>query len=250
MTQEHFQNEEKRLKLQKKYYATNIKNIISFIALTTLLISSKSIAAAQTNSCSQELNLKIPAHENSGIEIDAKLCSNNSGTGLVTIDTVIGGKKNQRLEIPYSSSISVLNMENKIDLNKDGVYDLALSTGGGKSGEGYFYWIRDNRNHYHPIGDYPTLFTCKGESRILYSITPGSGEKTSTWTYYEETNRNINPILLIETSVSDDGQNELIALIPTMSGATLRLNLAESPTNSSINDYLESVCMTYSPADI
>lgn len=203
---------------------------------------SASSASAAVSDCAHSAEFTIKAQDNDGIAIAARSCGDSTGKGIVNIETFVAGESRQTFSIPYDSIAYSLDMDNQIDLNGDGAPDLSLSTGTGKGGEGAFYWVRDKvRNQYHPVGDYPTLFSCESHNGILYSVTPGSGESISTWTYYKFINQAVTPLLAIEVTASSD--DEFLELTDTMySQITIKPALASRAEEDEVEGYLREVC--------
>lgn len=192
--------------------------------------------------CAHSAEFMINAHDNDGISVVARSCGDSTGKGIVNIETFVAGESRQTFSIPYDSIAYSLNMKNKIDLDGDGTQDLWLSTGTGKGGEGTFYWIRDKaRNLYHPVGDYPTLFSCESRDGIVYSVTPGSGESISTWTYYKIINQTVTPLLAIEVTAAND--DEFLELTDTTySQIMIKPTLASRAGEDDVEEYLRGVC--------
>lgn len=218
--------------------------VAALILLIAAASTGCSISSASTASpdCSDRAESTIKAEDNDGIDVVARSCGDQTGTGVVSIKTFVDGELAQTFSVPYDSIAYSLNMENKIDLDGDGTPDLSLSTGAGKGGAGTFYWVREKaRNQYQPVGDYPSLSLCGSDNGILYSVTPGSGDSISTWTYYKFTDQIVAPLLAVEvTAPTDDG---VLRLIDTAyDGTTINLGIASQVFEDEIGSYLFRIC--------
>ncbi|MCE7031998.1 hypothetical protein LY625_05095 [Lysobacter sp. GX 14042] len=218
----------------------NCSAIVPLILLlaTAPIGCSASSAGAAASDCAHSAEFTIKAHDNDGIAIAARSCGDSTSKGIVNIETFVAGESRQTFSISYDSTAYSLDMENQIDLDGDGTPDLSVSTGTGKGGEGTFYWVRDKtRNQYHPVGDYPTLFSCESHNGILYSVTPGSGESISTWTYYKFIDQAITPLLAIEVTASTE--DEFLKLTDTTyTQITIKPALASRVREDEIEGYL------------
>lgn len=192
--------------------------------------------------CAETAESTIQAEDNEGVTIVARSCGDAAGTGIVSVQTYLEGRQLDTYRVPYDSLAYSLNIENNIDLNSDGTPDLSLNTGGGKGGEGTFYWVRDPESHrYRPIGDYPTLSVCGSGNGVLYSVTPGSGDTISTWTYYIFVDWALVPLLVVDVAALLDG--EMLELSHSVSDrAALRSQISSQVAQGEADDYLHRIC--------
>lgn len=75
----------------------------------------------------------------------------------------------------------LLSVKNNIDIDLDGVFDLSISNGKGRGGDGMSYWlVKKTRPYLVFVGDFNELKISSQPKHGLFSILPGSGNSIST----------------------------------------------------------------------
>lgn len=107
-----------------------------------------------------------------GAIVAVDFCEN--GIILVTFNKKNSPVRRKKLSVDGAYNIYFIN---SIDFNVDGIMDLGISNGKGRSGDGYYYWlIKNNPFKAQPLGDFPLLKPVTGEKTIFYSTSSGNGE--------------------------------------------------------------------------
>lgn len=109
-----------------------------------------------------------------------------------------------------------------LDIDEDGIDDLGVATGKGRSGGGMHYWLmRESTLQLIDIGDAPMLSRSLSKPRTLWALVPGSGEIQATRVDYAL----IAGVLM---------QVRAIQLSPLPDGAYLASILKRSETGSAV----------------
>jgi len=110
------------------------------------------------------------------VHLEVNSCDINENRGTVETTARIG-KKTQRFTFHYTASAYSINIDSSIDLDGDGIRDLGISNGEGRSGNGMSYWIFDiTSKSYIYAGKSPTLQRESIDRRRLFSAESSSGE--------------------------------------------------------------------------
>lgn len=158
-----------------KYLHSKKRKLFASILLSLLTPSQ---ATAISGSCisteSQSATIKISAHLHA--EISVSSCRRDALSGDVSVNIAIDDKK-QEFVLPYEASAYSLQMDTSMDLNNDGIPDLGLSNGGGRGGEGTWYWAFDKSNGvFAYLGEAPALRIDSSNSKKIFATVSGSGD--------------------------------------------------------------------------
>jgi len=130
----------------------------------SICISTESKIA--TIKISKLLNAKINVHA----------CSGDAGSGELSVKISIDAK-NQEFLFPYDAPAYSLAIDTSMDLNNDGILDLGVSSGGGRGGEGMWYWAFDKSNGvFAYLGEAPALSIDTSKGKRIFATLSGSGD--------------------------------------------------------------------------
>lgn len=119
--------------------------------------------------------------KNIPVTVMATSCGQQGGRGNIALKVYLKKKLVQTLFATFESPAYVLSLDTEIDLDGDKIFDLAVSTGKGRGGDGMHYWRYDQAsNRYMDLGEAPMLtHPIGGAKNELTALVSSSGELQS-----------------------------------------------------------------------
>jgi len=152
---------------KKKMFASVL---LSFIATAQATPVSSGCVSTE----SQSTTIKISPFLNAEIKVTS--CNRDAQSGDVNVNIAMDDKK-QEFVLPYEASAYSLQIDTSMDLNNDGIPDVEVSNGGGRGGEGTWYWAFDKSNGvFAYLGEAPALRIDSSNSKKIFATVSGSGD--------------------------------------------------------------------------
>lgn len=188
------------------------------ILLSTLLFGCGSVVEAYD--CNYRETMDSDLQVGFGLKIVAHACGKSEDHGVISIKVMKNQNVVQVMEADYESSSYALSINTTLDLDLDGVPDLAVATGKGRGGEGMHYWLYDKRQSFFiDLGEAPLLNHLKtGNSKNLFAVISGSGDMQSIRLDYELAQGKISQISALGFVPQEDSSYLLIHLKPDSNG--------------------------------
>jgi len=158
-----------------------------FFLCTYVPVVSYSFGTNCNNINQHPIELKAANNANTIINVESceKKDDTNNEEGQFIRVVFLNGDDKYSYNFEYNYDFYVFEYKNDVDLNNDGINDLAISNGLGPKGDGMNYFVYDvGRKKYTPVGDAPALYRSKFDDRDIVAIQSGSGDALATrYTY-------------------------------------------------------------------
>ncbi|WP_318827205.1 hypothetical protein [Burkholderia cepacia] len=119
--------------------------------------------------------------------VKVEYCGSDDG-GRVSI-SILTGKNRQNYKFIVENRAYSISIDSDIELKDDGGRGLGVANGGGRSGDGMWYWVFDRKKRlYRYIGEAPRLYRSKTKCGGIFSIESGSGDVQSMRYSYQVKN--------------------------------------------------------------
>lgn len=158
--------------MQKKRCA--ITDIL-FLSLAGLLSYSSTSFA---ENCLKSDQMNFLSLNKSVSKLTSRICYSTESEGHIktTIAFRGSGKTNNLISIFSGEGFSP-EIDESIDFNGDGIPDLGLSNGGGRSGDGFDYWWYDSSDlKYKKLGDFSRLTIDKSQPGTFFSMVSSTDQ--------------------------------------------------------------------------
>jgi hypothetical protein len=157
--------------MQKKFFAMG--NLFFCVVILFAFCGQAFASKCVRNETVSNSSLNVSVHK-----LVSRICYFNDNTGFVTTEIFL--KKNGKKQIIRNSFEGVaysVSVDENIDINSDGIPDLAISNGTGRGGDGFNYWWYDSRSMlYKKIGGFGRLQMDKMQSGLFFYLVSSSDE--------------------------------------------------------------------------
>lgn len=180
--------------------------------IVAIIISLLSIHSLALSKCLNEEKKNLKIQGANGLEFSAFSCETSQSTYRILLQ-FYKNKKLVKVEKMNAKGAYSLSINNDIDVNDDGIFDISVANGKGKSGGGMDYWlIRNQPPFMTSLGDFPEIKRSKTRNRVLYSVIPGGGEIISTRYEYKLFEGKLHVSRAITAKILSNGFYETQAL--------------------------------------
>ncbi|WP_174994452.1 hypothetical protein [Burkholderia arboris] len=119
--------------------------------------------------------------------MEVEYCGGGDG-GHVSVSLLTGKSRREYKFIVENRAYSV-SVDSDIELKDDGKRGLGVVNGGGRAGDGMWYWVFDQKKKlYQYIGEAQRLYRSKAKCGEIFSIESGSGDVQSVRYGYQVKN--------------------------------------------------------------
>lgn len=218
-------------------------SVAFFSALTTACLTGQ--ATTQSPDCERDERLEEASNGLPNTHFVATSCGKNDGTGVVEVRVFRSGKPTQKLSTPYDSPSYTILLDTSIDIDNDGIPDLALATGAGRAGDGMHYWRYNPASYkYISAGEAPFLTRCKKlQSDTFYNLASTSGRLQSVRTKYRFENGRIAPVSAI--GFASTTNSNAIRIVKLARDAKGYFSIEQDETRipaDTIDSYMDETC--------
>lgn len=171
--------------MPKRFYAISklILCVLAFFSYTDRALAKDCIKGETLKNQSKNLDV---------IRFNARVCYLDENAGYVSTEIILRGNKRQVVRNNFQGAGYEFNIDENLDLNGDGIPDLAISNGMGRGGDGFNYWWYDKLSKtYKKLGEFSHLQTDKTHNGIFFYITSSSDQYYSMRYNYAFQNGNL-----------------------------------------------------------
>ncbi|WP_176115517.1 hypothetical protein [Burkholderia cepacia] len=160
---------------------------VSFIVIFLSFIFSAPSSASERCVYSDLKEVRIETSVGAVSTVKVEYCGSDDG-GRVSI-SMLTGKNRQNYKFIVENRAYSISIDSDIELKDDGGRGLGVANGGGRSGDGMWYWVFDRKKGlYRYIGEAPRLYRSKTKCGGIFSIESGSGDVQSMRYSYQVKN--------------------------------------------------------------
>ncbi|WP_155631421.1 hypothetical protein [Burkholderia cepacia] len=160
---------------------------VSFIVIFLSFIFSTPSSASERCVYSDLKEVRIETSVGAVSTVKVEYCGSDDG-GRVSI-RILTGKNRQNYKFIVENRAYSISIDSDIELKDDGGRGLGVANGGGRSGDGMWYWVFDRKKRlYRYIGEAPRLYRSKTKCGGIFSIESGSGDVQSMRYSYQVKN--------------------------------------------------------------
>ncbi|WP_155706116.1 hypothetical protein, partial [Burkholderia cepacia] len=160
---------------------------VSFIVIFLSFIFSTPSSASERCVYSDLKEVRIETSVGAVSTVKVEYCGSDDG-GRVSI-SMLTGKNRQNYKFIVENRAYSISIDSDIELKDDGGRGLGVANGGGRSGDGMWYWVFDRKKRlYRYIGEAPRLYRSKTKCGGIFSIESGSGDVQSMRYSYQVKN--------------------------------------------------------------
>ncbi|MCA9233043.1 MAG: hypothetical protein KDA57_20520 [Planctomycetales bacterium] len=154
------------------------------MAATLCVLEGCTLASAQ--SCAEFKREMFALQRPSAAAIEVTNCRRARNEYVVSVRLISDAGSTEAQQISAEGEALVLFVDTSLDINNDGVPDLGIATGKGRSGDGMHYWLLGkNLLSLIDVGEAPMLKRSLVGRRPLWALVPGSGEVQATRIEYD-----------------------------------------------------------------
>lgn len=148
---------------------------ILFISLVGLLSNSSTSFA---ENCLKSEQINFSSANKAVSKITSRICYSTESKGHIkTSIAFLKSGKTINLTSSFSGEGFSPEIDESIDFNGDGIPDLGVSNGGGRSGDGFDYWWYDPSDlKYKSLGDFSRLTIDKSQAGTFFSIVSSTDQ--------------------------------------------------------------------------
>ena len=163
-------------------------------------------AVAQVGLCEDPKTQRIEWPRPLGLFVEMTACRVGEVQFQVTIRLLSNGHLVEIKRIDAEGNAFVPFADLALDIDDDGVADLGVATGKGRSGDGMHYWLlKDRPLRLIDVGEAPMLSRSSSKPYTLWALVPGSGEIQATRLDYAFTAGRLIQVRSIHLSPIPDG---------------------------------------------
>ncbi|WP_124544398.1 hypothetical protein [Burkholderia cepacia] len=160
---------------------------IYFVVIFFQFIFSTPSSASERCVYSDLKEVRIETSVGAVSTVEVEYCGSDDG-GRVSI-SMLTGKNRQDYKFIVGNRAYSISINSDIELKDDGGRGLGVANGGGRSGDGMWYWVFDRKKSlYQYIGEAPRLYRSKTKCGGIFSIESGSGDVQSMRYSYQVKN--------------------------------------------------------------
>lgn len=187
--------------------------MIRILTCVLILGAGVSTTSSASSQCIERTTLTAVMDQKIGTKVVARACRIAIGEYRITLRVISRNKLIQTVTAEARGEAYQLSLDTSIDINLDGVPDLAIATGKGRAGDGMHYWVMAaNPARLIDVGEAPRLTRTTTEQKLLFALIPSGGEIQSTRVEYKFTNYALVPTRAIQFRPGTDGTYEITVL--------------------------------------